>query len=790
MKVSLDWLSEWIDTVPQNIADQLTMAGLEVDQVLTAAPVFTEVVVGQVIALSPHPDADKLRVAMVDVGLASPLQIVCGAPNVTEGIKVPVAMIGAELPNGLKIKHSQLRGVDSMGMLCSAKELGITDDQTGLWVLPQTLQNGCDLRQALSLDDQILEVDLTPNRGDCLSMQGMAREIALINNLPFKPLAVPVIEAHIQDTVSITVEAQKDCPRYLARLITQIDTNVQTPFWMVERLRRAGIRSHQLLVDVTNYLLILLGQPMHAFDADKIVGHISVRRADIGEKIILLTGEEITLTPEILVIADDLGPIAMAGIMGGARTACDATTQRVLLESAWFNPITIAGKARLYGLQTDAAHRYERGVDFNLPRAALETATDLLITLAGGQASEIFGVESLEQLPKRDAIHLSCQSLNQRLGLTLSDTEIYEILQRIDINANLSQGVVTLVPPSYRYDLEIQEDLIEEVARLYGYDNIPTTNVNGHLQMSAVKEAQLPLMRFKNLLVDRDYMEAITMSFISPEWQKLFDPMQSYIALKNPIAIDLSVMRTSLMAGLVKAIDHNLKRQQKRLRFFESGLIFRGSTPENLQQIPVLGGAICGDYNRPEWGVTSRKVDFFDLKGDVEALLALANHEDCSFIIDEHPAFHPGKCAKIIGANGQSLGILGALHPQLLKTLDLPLEIFVFELYVQPLSQRSVPTFKEISKFPFSRRDLALVVPHDMTVQQVIHKIKESDAALLSDIELFDIYHDSSKLEHSKSMAFSLTFQNPLETVTDEQIDASIAKIIDSLRNINITLRQ
>ncbi len=788
MKISISWLKEWIDEIPQNTSNHLTMLGLEVDSEGLAAPEFTNIVVGEVLTVEPHPDADKLRVTTVNVGEAEPLQIVCGAPNVAVGIKIPTAVIGAVLPGDFKIKKSKLRGVESMGMLCSARELGLSDDHGGLMILAEDAPIGKDFREYYNLNDTIYEVDLTPNRGDCLSVYGVARDVALSTGTAIKALPEHKIAATIANKIDVKVENTQACPRYLGRMITGLNMNAVTPLWMKERLRRAGTRPHGILVDITNYVMLELGQPLHAFDASKIKGAIKVRQSEAGEQVVLLNDDTLTLKANTLLITDDEKTVALAGIMGAANSTCDDQTTSIFLESAWFNPLAIAGRAREYGLHTDASHRFERGVDFNLPMTALEYATHLLVTLANGQAGEITVAEDAALLPNKEAIKVRFERINQIVGRSYSVERITEILNRIGQVAVADDHVV-LVPPSHRFDIEIEEDLIEEIARIDGYDNIGALFNNSISTMTPFTEFKTPVNSFKNVLVDRGYNEVITMSFVAPKWLSIIDQSQTPIALKNPISADLSVMRTTLAAGLISTIDYNLKRQQKRVRVFESGLTFKGDI-DNVEQKAYLGGAVTGDLLPEQWGEKARKVDFFDVKNDVEAMLALsADAKDISFVAKAFDLLHPGQSAEIL-IKGESAGYMGKIHPKVAKELDVSTEIYLFELNLAAM-QMTVPTvFKPLSKFPSSRRDLTLVVPQDMTVDSVIKAMGQTQSSLLQSVQLFDIYNFAKEDKNEKSFSFGLIFQNDAENIKDEEIDTILNDILENLKQVQVFLRQ
>lgn len=793
MKISVSWLKEWIEKIPSDLADRLTMAGLEVEGVELAAPHFTNVVVGEVVELTPHPDADRLRVAQVNVGDEKLLQIVCGAPNVAVGIKVPTALVGATLPGNFKIKDAKLRGVASSGMLCSAKELGVNEDASGLMILDPQTEVGTDFRTLFDLDDEIVEIDLTPNRGDCLSILGVARDLAVITGIDAKSFTAESVPVQSSMMKGVEIEESADCPKYLGRVISDVNPKASTPLWMEERLRRSGIRPHGILVDITNYILLEVGQPLHAFDYAKVAGDILVRRAKEGEKLTLINGDTVTLKPDTLVIADQEKVLAMAGIMGGEESACEDNTTDIFLESAWFNPITIAGKARNYGLHTDSSHRYERGVDFELAERALEYATRLILQYAGGEAGAITTKVAPEKLPERNAVKVRFCKINQIIGQEFTSCAIKELIGRIGDIQEVNDDYLVVIPPSYRFDLQIEEDFIEEVVRLNGYDEVPVSfEMLSKVSMPIVAESYVSLNDFKSLLVGRGYHEVIEMSFVSPKWQEILDPTNVAIKLKNPLSSDLSVMRTTLLPGVLGAMEHNLKRQQSRLRFFESGRTYNG-TLENVVQVLHIAGAICGTAEPLQWGVKARNVDFYDLKGDVEALLKRTGRDDFRFVPTEREILHPGQSTDIKLLSGEVIGYLGKLHPAISKVLDLNRDVFVFELNYDLLAGSMTPKFKELSRFPSSKRDLALVVPVEVTTQQLLDVMKASGKRrYLTKVNLFDIYVPEREQSETatKNMAFSLTFQNPEESLKDVEVEAIVEEILQDLAAIDVSLRQ
>ncbi len=792
MKFSESWLREWVNPPisTQELADQLTMAGLEVDAIEPAAAEFTQVVVGHVVEIAPHPNADKLRVCTVDVGADAPVQIVCGAPNVHVGMKSPTALVGAILPGGLKIKRANLRGVESMGMLCSSRELQLADDADGLMPLPLSSIPGMPLKQALELDDQVFDVDLTPNRGDCLCIAGIAREVGVLNRLNPSSLPVAPVDAQCDVTFPVEIVAPEGCPRYAGRVIRGVDPTAATPTWMTERLRRAGIRSLGPLVDVTNYVMLELGQPMHAFDLARLSGGIVVRWARAGESLTLLDGNKLDLQPDVLIIADHAGPLAMAGIMGGAASGCDDTTRDVFLESAFFAPAAIIGKARRHGLHTESSHRFERGVDSEQQVRALERATELLVNMAGGEPGPVTVAEVRGQLPAHQPIRLRASRVERLLGFRIDDGVVGDILRRLDLAVEPGVGEWRVTAPSFRFDISMEDDLIEEVGRVYGYEAMPSHRPLLDLGTGKRTEADLPSHRVKSLLVDRGFHEAISYSFVSPELQAALDPDQPPIPLANPISSDMSVMRTSMLPGLVAALQHNLARQQNRVRMFETGLVFR-STNDGLSQTAKLGALACGDANGEQWGLDARPVDFYDLKGDLQVLLDLAGCRDAfAFEPARHPALHPGRSARIL-FKGDPVGWIGALHPNVERSLDLGRSVYVFEVDLSAVTQGRVPSFSELSRFPAIRRDLALVVDESVSSQEVLNCIREIDSDLVRDARIFDVYRGPGVDAGLKSLAMGLIVQADSRTLTDEEVERLIQRVVEHLgARLGATLRK
>ena len=791
MKFSEQWLRDWVSPAlsTQALADQITMAGLEVDAVVPVAAAFSDVVVAKVVDKVPHPDADKLNVCRVDDGGGESVQVICGAPNVAVGQKVPFARVGAVLPGDVTIKQAELRGQASRGMICSASELGLQEEtSSGILVLPANAPVGEGFRDFMGLDDVTIEVDLTPNRGDCLSLKGMAREVGVLNRLPVEgPDLTPVGTTH-DETFPLRVEDDERCPRYIGRLIKGVDVTAETPVWMVERLRRSGIRSIDPVVDVTNYVMLELGQPLHAFDRANLHGSVVVRLAREGERLVLLDGQAITLDASTLVIADERGPLAIAGVMGGEHSGVSPATRDIFLEAAFFSPLAVAGQARAYGLHTDASHRFERGVDPHLPREATERATALLLAITGGEPGPLVEVANESHLPDGREATLRAARLEQALGKSLPGEEVSDILERLGLGVTVSPQGWNVTVPSWRFDIAIEEDLIEEVARIHGYNRLPVRRPQVRLALRPDHEAHTPLARLRRQMVARGYQEAVTYSFVAPELQRALHPEVVSPVLANPISSDLSVMRASLFPGLVRALQHNLNRQQSRVRLFETGLTFRGEL-DHLHQTPMLGALVCGPREPEGWNSGREPVDFFDLKGDLESLLALGEPHAWRFEPGEHPALHPGQCARILH-RGEEAGWIGTLHPAVRASLGLKVDALLFEVRLDALTQGRVPAFTPLSRHPEVRRDLAFVVDEGLPVQSLLDTIRAQAGEWLVESHLFDVYQGKGVPAGRKSVALGLTWQHPSRTLNDDEINQLVDAIVaESRQHLGAELR-
>jgi|WetSurMetagenome_2_1015567.scaffolds.fasta_scaffold08653_5 phenylalanyl-tRNA synthetase beta chain len=771
MKCSVAWLQEWVKNPfdVRTIAEQLTMAGLEIEAIEPVAADFNQVVIGEVLEVERHPNAEKLNVCKVKVGETEPLQIVCGAPNVKAGMKTPTALIGAQIGE-LKIKQATLRGVESFGMLCSAQELGLAETSNGLLELPQNAPIGQSIRDYLKLDDSMFEINITPNRGDCLNIQGIAREISVLikSNLIFPE--IKTIKTTLTDILNIELINSNACPHYVGRIIRNINPQATTPLWMQEKLRRSGLRTLHPVVDITNYVLLELGQPMHAFDLEKLNGGIRVRNAIKGEKITLLNGQTIDLDDKILVIADHQQPQALAGVMGGVDSAVSEKTTQIFLESAFFLPTLLAGTARRYGLQTDSSQRFERGVDPSLQAKAMERATMLIIEICGGEIAPLIQMIEPESLPDRPTLYLRRERLKRLLGVDIPNTDVSDILKRLEMEIQIKTTGWQVVPPPFRFDIHTEADLIEEAARIYGYGQIQGEIAKYPLH---IKSSVHHLQQLQLHLVQQGYQEAITYSFVDPALEKLLHPEQTPLALANPISNDLAVMRTSLWAGLLTTLKYNVNRQQPNVKLFETGLRFENG--EQLSQIPTLAGIATGRALPEQWNNVNRAIDFFDVKGELESLIP-----NLTFIKGTHSALHPGQTA-ILMRNEERIGVMGALHPKVAQALDLTGHIYLFELNLNALLNKKTPTFVPLSKFPSLRRDVAMVVSQEVVAAEILATVRRQAGEFLIDLSLFDVYQGKGVPEGKKSLAMGLTFQAFSRNLTDADIDTALAQVLVAL---------
>ena len=789
MKFSESWLRTFVDPPlsAQDLAHVLTMAGLEVETIEPVAPPFDRVVVSEVLSVHKHPNADLLHVCEVNAGAAgASLQIVCGAANIREGVKVPCALPGAQLP-GMAISQTAIRGVESSGMLCSARELGLEDAAQGLLLLPSDAPVGLDFRCYYELEDRIFTLKLTPNRGDCLGVVGIAREVAAITSAKLQPLTIIPVEAQIEGGLAINVHAPDACPLYCGRVVRDVSLQASTPEWLIRRLERSGLRGVNVVVDITNYVMLETGQPLHAFDLDKITGaqsgSIHVRYAKPGEVLKLLSGENLALQPDMLVIADETKPMALAGIMGGDESGVGAGTRDLFLESAFFSPDVIAGKSFSLGFSSDSAYRFERGVDFSQTRDALERATGLILDICGGRSGAIRQFKG--PLPGRAPIGLRLSRAQRVLGIDLEEKMVAQLLQRLHFNFTRTEGIFNVTPPPHRFDLAIEEDLIEELARIYGYDNVPAAVPRARLAMLPEPETSRTLSQLRQILVGRDYQEVINYSFVDPAWEHELAGNNKPVALKNPLSSQMAVMRSSLFGSLTANLGFNLNRKQTRVRLFEIGCCFEGLGHSVAQQ-EKLGGLCYGDVLAEQWGAPARDVDFYDVKADIEALFW---PRAVRVVSASHPALHPGKSAQIC-LGDRIAGYLGELHPRWRQKLGLPKPAVLFELEIDVLTDRPLPKAAEISKYPPIRRDIAVVVPENVAVQTILDRMRGEKIPLISEIHLFDVYRGAGVEAGKKSLAFRMLLQDTEKTLTDAEADRTVAKLLSVLEiEFGATLR-
>jgi phenylalanyl-tRNA synthetase beta chain len=789
MRVNEQWLRQWVDPSVgiEELAEQLTMAGLEVDALEKLTAGFSGVVVGEIRSVEAHPDAEKLRVCQVYDG-QSEYQVVCGAPNAEVGLKVPFARVGAELPGELTIEKARLRGVESHGMLCGGPELELSDDDSGLMLLPADAPLGAALEQYLELNDAVIELDITPNRGDCFSVLGVAREIAVVNKVALKSADIAAVAVDIDDCFPIAVEAPDYCPRYCGRVVRNIDISRSSPIWMQEKLRRAGLRSIDAVVDVTNYVLLELGQPMHAFDLANLQRGIVVRLAGADEEVTLLDGQKLQLRPGTLVIADGTGPRALAGIMGGKDSGVSDSTRDILLESAFFTPEKLAGQARRYGLHTDSSLRFERGVDYTAQRRGIERATELLLEIAGGDAGPVVECVSEDHLPSGSRIHLRRDRIRRTLGLELEEDRVVDILQRLGFEVQSQDDGWLVAAPTWRFDMAIEADLLEELARIHGYNRLPIQSLQVPLELKPQPECQLLKSDIRQQLIARDYREVITYSFVAPELLALFTPEQVPVQLANPISTDMASMRTSLWPGLVNTLIYNANRQQQRVRLFETGLSFI-RTGDAIEQTPMLAAAICGRRYAEAWDSGADSVDFFDLKGDLQSVLALGG-QSSSFTFEAamHPALHDGQSARIV-FQGQkqeqqrAIGWIGRVHPRIQQEMGLAQPAYLFELELEAITRTHLPKFSELSRYPEVRRDIALIVDQSLPADEVLKCIREAAGENLQHVTLFDIYQGKGIEKQRKSLALGLTYRHQSRTLKDSEINESIERVVEILQS-------
>ena len=782
MKFSENWLRYWINPELSSLelAHALTMAGLEVEALESVAPVFSNVIVAEVLEVIKHPNADRLSLCQVNVGEAAPLTIVCGAPNVAVGMKVPCARIGAVLPGDFVIKQAKVRNVDSSGMLCSASELGLAEESQGLWLLPEDAPVGGGLREYLDLDDMLFTLKLTPNRSDCLSMVGVAREVAAITGGTLNALKVDPVLSSLTEILAVNIDAPEACRLYCGRIVRSVNSAAATPPWMMRRLERGGLRSVNAVVDITNYVMLELGQPLHVYDLAKLDGGIAVRYARANEELALLNGQNVILQEDMLVVTDDTRLLALAGIMGSVASSVETATRDVFLESAFFVPDAIVGKARRLTISTDSSYRFERGVDFAATRIALERATQLLLEICGGQAGVISEVRG--KLPARDAIMLRTSRVKRVLGIILDAAQIPALLQRLQFKFEQQGDDFHVTPPSYRFDLSLEVDLIEEIARIAGYDNIPAQPPQTAVMMVPQTETLRSVSHMRQLMVARDYQETISYAFLDAEVERDLCANTTPVILKNPISSQLAVMRSSLLGGLIGALRINFVRKQLRVRLFETGVCFTG---ESYAQCERFAGLCYGTQLPEQWGIAARSVDFYDVKADIEALFAPAL---LSFLASPHPASHPGRSAQIL-LHGQVVGWIGELHPKWLQQYGISQAVVWFEVELDALISVDVPHASEISKFPPVRRDLAVVVDESVTVQSLLDAMLGSNTPYVTELALFDLYRGKGVEGGKKSLAFRVLLQDTQKTLIDSEIELSIARLAAVLQQHGAQLR-
>ena len=782
MKIAESWLREWVDPDldTEALAERLTMAGHEVDGIEREGEGLDGVVIAEVVDVGKHPDADRLSVCKVNDGSGDLVDVVCGAPNVVKGMKSPLAKPGVKLPNGLKLRKSRIRGVVSNGMLCSAVELGLGDESDGIIALPDDAEVGSAFADYLGLPDAIIDLDLTPNRGDCFSVLGIARDVSALTGETLRDTTVSPVQATIDDTHQVELGAPGGCPRFAGRVIRNIDLRAKSPVWMTEKLRRAGLRTIHPVVDVTNYVMLELGQPLHAYDLGLVKGPIRPRMAKQGEKVVLLDEKEISANEDTLVISDDSGAIGVGGIMGGLGTAVTLQTRDVFLEAAFFTQEIVSGRARSYGMHTDASLRFERGVDPDGQARAIERATELLLAISGGDAGPLVVESADEHLPTREKIRVRKSHVNRLLGIEIDDSEIAEIFSRLGMLVTEVDGGWDVISPSHRFDIEIEVDLIEEIARVFGYDEIPEATAIAETPLELVTESQIDPEVAATTLVARDYHEVITYSFVDPDSNKRLTDIDSELVLSNPISSEMSVMRSSLWPGMLMAASANASRQQERVRLFEIGKSFHGTLAEH-DEVVRISGVCIGSVLGEQWGSKSQSVDFFDIKSDILALLELAGDVSrLEFCATEHPALQPGQAAKIM-RDGESLGVVGKMHPRHGRFFELKRDVFLFELDAAAALASRAPKAESISKFPSIRRDIAVVVDDKISAADLISAVESSAPELISSVRIFDIYKGPGIEAGLKSVALGLILQETSRTLTDDDADAAMAAAVQKI---------
>ena len=805
MRLNESWLREWVDpsVTTEELAEQLTRAGLEVDAVepATAPGGVTGVVAGDILECRPHPNADRLKLCIVDAGRGETVEVVCGAPNAREGLRGALARPGARIGDGAKVRRAKIRGIVSEGMLLSMRELGIGEEHDGIIELDSGVPVGADVSEALGLDDSVFDVSVTPDRGDCLSVAGIAREVGALNGLPVSGPALEATTPETEDCLPVSLEAPEGCARYVGRVVRGIDSSARVPLWMSERLRKCGVRAVSPVVDVTNYVMLELGQPLHAFDLERLDGGIRVRRAREGEHLTLLDERRVELRPSTLVIADRGRPVALAGIMGGLDTAVSENTRDIFLEGAWFGPSDLMGEPRHYRLNTDASHRFERGVDPALQRIAIERATALLVAIAGGRPGPIVDEMKRSHLPERTPVRLRSRRIARVLGMEVPDDEVVVGMRRLGMEVAESKEGWSVTPPSWRFDIAIEEDLVEEVVRLAGFDRVPSVEIDGIVRPGGDLETGVPVSRLRRVMIDRGYQEAVTYSFVDPELQELLDPGVPAIRLANPISSELSVMRTRLWTGLCGALVRNFNRQERRVRLFETGLRFRRDAKlrarvgdvdgwgtrgrdqvSDIDQERCIAGLAMGPVHPEQWGSEGRGVDFFDVKSDVESLLGLTGERDrFSFEPLTHPGLNPGQTAAIREGDAQ-VGVIGGLHPRVRRELGLPEPVFVFEISLAALALARVPAYEPVSRFPAVRRDIAVIVADEVPVRRVLEHVRRASPQVLNEPAVFDLYRGGGIETGKKSVAIGLTFRSDSRTLKDQEVDRLVEGIVAGLR--------